>query len=247
MPAPERTQIVRKAFAFLANQQLGCHYLWGAAGATPGNRDGMFRRKNSVHLHPNDSNADRRDHGRRHPILFAATCNVDGHYVCSGRHKNFIIKLMNRGDYNNASHRRVPGNFIWARPRGRIDSNRICYGEVCNGIRHFDCVGLVNWLFSELIRPVQQSIHQWENGSINVGFGDVWPGDILTRPGHVGVAVNSSTVVHASSAAHGVIEQKIDPRRWTRCGRLPEYFWRKGVVTAKERESRELKGLIGIL
>ena len=66
-------------------QFIGSHYLWGAAGATPTEQDGAFYRAGSVNL---DTDAKSNDQ----PSVFAATCDVDGHFVCAGNFTQFTTK-----------------------------------------------------------------------------------------------------------------------------------------------------------
>ena len=62
---------------------IGSHYLWGAAGATPNQQDGAYYRTGAVNL-----DADAKSNEK--PSVFAASCDVDGHYVCAGNFKEFI-------------------------------------------------------------------------------------------------------------------------------------------------------------
>ncbi len=66
-----------------ARNFIGSHYLWGSAGATPDSHDGAWYRTGSVGL-----NADCKSNEQ--PSVFAATCDVDGHFVCAGNFTQFL-------------------------------------------------------------------------------------------------------------------------------------------------------------
>src|SRR5690348_12107598 len=62
----------------VAMSLVGCHYLWGAAGATPGGSEGINRRPGSVALAAPRT-------APTNPAVFAAQCSVDGLHTCGGR------------------------------------------------------------------------------------------------------------------------------------------------------------------
>lgn len=239
------TLAVRRYFVALARQQIGCHYLWGAAGATPDQQDGAWYRRGAVFMHANDTAGNARDHGRTKPILHAACCRVDGYKVCAGRCDNDIVSILQEGDPDNPAHNRAANQFVWTRPSGVIDARTTVKGQGCEGIRHFDCIGFVNWLISQVVTQVHRSIPQWEQATTNVGFRDVWAGDILTKSGHIGIAADATHAVHASGTRVGVIENRISGGGWTRCGRMSERFWLRGAEFVAQQEAAFLESLIG--
>ena len=85
--------LIKQAIVDLARQQVGCHYLWGAAGNTPGQSDGAKYRPSYVRLHPNipdlDSGSVNGTKGLNPnvPTLFAgwADNSAEGKLICAGR------------------------------------------------------------------------------------------------------------------------------------------------------------------
>jgi cell wall-associated NlpC family hydrolase len=224
-----------------AKAEIGSHYLWGAAGNTPGNSDGAFYRPNQVHLHENDTEPAPKgcDYGRTQDILFAATCFVDGNCVCAGRDEHSEVRSLPRADVEKLGQLdpKAASKYRWPRPYPHIESpsdkkhpkKHTKWGESCVGIRHFDCIGFVNWCLAKVGAPHQRSIAQWIHNTHEVSFDDLWPGDILTHdePGHhhIGIASGRGIVIHAWCAAQGVVETAIQGKGFTRAGRLPPGFW----------------------
>lgn len=142
---------------------IGSHYLWGSAGAKPTKQDGAFYRRGSVELAADASSNEE-------PSVFAATCDVDGHFVCAGNFQQFTKDTG--GGYTTATDieltdyldmlRKDPDHAHWYPYKGRFtprvmkgtnfdpktDNNRIVWGEDCRGVRHFDCVGFVNFVLN---------------------------------------------------------------------------------------------------
>jgi cell wall-associated NlpC family hydrolase len=239
------TIAVRRHFVALARQQIGCHYLWGAAGARPGQQDGAYYRKGSVFMHENDTSGNSRDNGRTKPILHAACCRVDGYKVCAGRCDNQIVRVLREGDPANVVHNNTANQFVWTRPDGVINSSKTVKGQGCEGIRHFDCIGFVNWLFSEVVTHAHRSIPQWQQAGRDVGLRDVWAGDILTKPGHIGIAADATSAVHASGTRVGVIESPLSGSGWTGCYRMSEQYWLQGAAHVAAEEAAFLESMLG--
>ncbi len=226
--------------------QIGAHYVWGGYGNRPGNTPdpnpfpGGFGRR--VGLWPNSPTADISDHGRRQPIMNAAFTNIQGRiHICGGRFRRTDGRA--RADYLNSasSDQSIREALLWPRPNDRIDSNEIVWGENCVGVRHFDCVGFVNWCFwSVLGRPVEYSIAQWQSlGSeriSQIATESLTEGDVLcaehaggegNNSRHIGIYVGGGRVVHARSYTIGVEETPLSGggTHWTYAGR-PRVFAR---------------------
>lgn len=158
--------------------EAGAHYLWGAAGNTPGQSDGAFYRKDHVRLHANvpdvlDEKATPK-YKVSAPTLFAAYVE-DGQGVlpCAGRPLQFTkelalklplktgpggafdLKLKDLTDEQKTELKQKASSaadYRWPRPNDIMtNSNQhrsTVWGESCIGKRHFDCIGFINWCFS---------------------------------------------------------------------------------------------------
>lgn len=142
-------------------QFIGSHYLWGAAGATPTEQDGAFYRAGSVNL---DTDAKSNDQ----PSVFAATCDVDDHFVCAGNFTQFTTETAGGYTYSSDATltnyldelRKLPSKLHWYPYKSRFtprvvkgknigaDDKRLVWGEDCRYVRHFDCIGFVNFVLS---------------------------------------------------------------------------------------------------
>jgi cell wall-associated NlpC family hydrolase len=238
--AEDKTLATRQAIIDLAREQVGCHYVWGGAGNTPGDEDGAFYRKSAVKLHANNAEKPKhseRDHGlgRKMPIILAATCYVDGYKVCAGRSKLTEVMALTRGDYHDdlLLSSEWTDQYTWPRPMGEMDSNHVVWGVSCDGVRHFDCIGFVNWCLSSNGYQFHHSINQViamtkaiATGSAKIAKADLLPGDILTIGGHhIGFASGDGTAIHASSTYLGVLESDLHGSGWDRAGRLSSNVW----------------------
>jgi hypothetical protein len=231
---------------------IGSHYLWGAAGATPNQQDGAYYRTGAVNL-----DADAKSNEK--PSVFAASCDVDGHYVCAGNFKEFIDQTG--GGYTYPSDvnltkyldeiRKLPSNSYWYPYKSRFtprvmkgnnlgaDDNRIVWGEDCRYVRHFDCVGFVNFVLSlTTSQKWSFSISQYAAGSITGATSvpldsPIVDGDILVRntehiaflcaDGQVLQAQDHATSVHAKETfqAQRNKDNKAQTPPWTGRFRLP--------------------------
>jgi cell wall-associated NlpC family hydrolase len=212
----------RRAVVAEAQRHVGAHYVWGAAGATPGGQDGMPARAGAVLRVP-----DRLD--ARNPCLRAASCSVDGLHVCAGRFQTVGGRVLQPGDAaltryldslrGKPAEQWQPMNGLWPRMmEGKKVTRQIVLGESCIGVRHFDCVGFINYCLSVVLRrSVQNSIEGWINNSPEVRDGSDQPGDILTvGTHHIGFAMGDGRVIHASETARGVVIDSLAGRTWRR-------------------------------
>jgi hypothetical protein len=143
--------MLRSQIRSLAVSQVGAHYVWGGYGNIPGPRPdpnpfpGGFGHR--VHMWPNDPAANTADHGRQVPIMNTAFTNIQGTiHICGGR---FRRTSGPRADYANPASRdaSIREVLLWPRPDNTAGSSRMIWGENCEGVRHFDCVGFVNWCY----------------------------------------------------------------------------------------------------
>jgi cell wall-associated NlpC family hydrolase len=223
----------------------GSHYLWGAAGATPGGSEGINRRPGSVTLAPPRLRAD-------NPAVFAAQCSVDGLHVCGGRWDAGHGGIEGGRSANPADQDLVaylaslegtaPEDwqpyYEYFSPRvqeGKTVPRQLVWGEDCRGKQHFDCVGFVNYcveLALDRSRDVQYSIEQWAggvSGTTAVPLTDPpYPADILITNGfkHIGFLVgdgevgDGARVVQAEQTSTGVLTRDYAPNGWAYRRRL---------------------------
>jgi hypothetical protein len=252
-PADERNYIIELATGFAED---GCHYLWGACGATPGGSEGSRQRPGSVALVV----PARTD--PTNPAVFAAACAVDGMNVCAGRFdadhggieggrpanpsdEDLITYLKGLADQDESAWEPYCDYFS---PRMAIEKGKAPYlvwGEDCRDIRHFDCVGLVNYCYDTAMaervsqwagRNWQLSIDQYlspNSGTFAVSDGSLLAGDILTIGNHhIGLYVgdgdggpdNLGTVVQAEQTSTGLQIRDYNPATWTSRRRLADQY-----------------------
>ena len=217
-------QDLRMRVIRLAESMVGSHYLWGAAGACPGQSNGSPGRPGSVRLIENRFDP-------ANPYVNAASCSVTDYHVCSGRYREVNGTVVQPTDPNlrtflSSIEREPPTtwrspNGLWPRKmQGSTVTTQIVWGESCVGVRHFDCVGFVNYCLSMVLHQrIQSSIAQYNRDTTVVQAGErILPADILTRgESHIGFATGDGFAIHASESAKGVIKSPIG--RWTRIGR----------------------------
>lgn len=217
-------QDLRMRVIRLAESLVGSHYLWGAAGASPGQSNGSPGRPGAVFMVQNRFDP-------ANPSVNAASCNVTDYHVCSGRFREVHGTVVPSTDSGLRSFlssiERVPPtawrspNGLWPRKmQGSTVPTQIVWGESCLGVRHFDCVGFINYCLSMVLHQnIQASIAQYIRDTTTVETGQqVLAADILTRgSSHIGFATGDGFAIHASESARGVIKSPIG--QWTRIGR----------------------------
>lgn len=78
------------------------------------------------------------------------------------------------------------------------------------GPSSFDCSGLVQYVFAQNGKSVPRTTGAQWAASTPVSPSDIRVGDILWRPGHIGIYVGDGKIVHASSPSTGTIETTLD-------------------------------------
>jgi hypothetical protein len=230
----------------------GCHYLWGAAGATPGNQDGARYRAGSVDWVPNQIN------NPSQAMVWACSCNVDPPTrVCCGRYDEVSGGREARPrdqdllDYL-ALLKSTPVQSMWPpffdrfTPRlanwmeGQSMVSKLVWGEDCRGVRHFDCIGFINFLLMDwnvqLLARSQAGISWLRTNLEDVSDQEPWPADIvMVGTDHIGILFNETRVVHAFQSISGVIMEPFTAGnpgnygpgnstrvRWDMRGRVPD-------------------------
>jgi len=220
---------VRDTIVELARGQIGAHYIKGGAGNTPGNSDGAwYSQDRLVQMHENVTDEEP-------PVLYAASwTGTEKRYVCGGRSKQPDVAARSVGDPESTVQTSRPWYFKWERPDALLSSKSSVFGECCKGIRHFDCIGFVNWVLGH-VQENHRDIPKWIAKSTAISSREVEAGDILTTgTHHIGIATGPSQVVHASDTHVGVVETKIADGSWDRFGRLPDSFWLRYGLTTEE-------------
>jgi cell wall-associated NlpC family hydrolase len=231
---------LRRAIIAEARRHIGAHYLWGAGGATPGRLDGMPARRGSV-------NMERDLFDNSNPRIKAASCSVDGKFICGGRYEKVGGRELRQNEQRRLQEylsglrgsdrsqwepmdRGNNGIGLWPR-KIRVDKGgpeMIVLGESCEGVRHFDCVGFINYCLSVVLRrSFQNSIRGWRGLTEGITQpGDIQPGDILIRGNntHIGFATGDGQVIHAKRAAEGVVQEPLLINSWIYHGRLSASF-----------------------
>ncbi|MDX2039329.1 MAG: NlpC/P60 family protein [Isosphaeraceae bacterium] len=229
----------RRLAVELARSQIGAHYVNGAAGNRPGEHDGAWYRPDAVKMYKNEplpggkGAAD----GRVSPIVQSAYCKINGFCICGGRSALSSVKALPVGNLDEEIV--IFDNCKWPRPDKYIHGSKTIYGESCEGVRHFDCIGFVNWCLSLTARKVHYGIEQIQKKKADqasegklIALSDVRAGDLLLKgTKHIAIATGEGTVVEASGYTRGVKETKVedasdhDGSPWDFVYRLPNWFW----------------------
>jgi hypothetical protein len=219
----------RNRLMSIAASHLGAHYLWGAAGARPGQLDGMPGRPGSVFMltSPIDSGDI---------VHSVAGCNVAGRNTCAGKpwtpgqpdspaYAQSVSDMS--AETSGRSYRTVHTAYRTVKKPGTI------LGERCDGKRHFDCVGFINYCLSAAFgEGYQFEICGAERDGYR-GYANRFPavtgagqaGDILIFGGrqtargdgteihagghHIGFDTGDGNMIHASETEYGVVRTGI--------------------------------------
>ena len=234
---------------------IGCHYVWSAGGANPGQADGMPGRPARIEMLPNVL-----DEGSPQLAVFAAKAtHPNGKmYVCAGRYNAEGVRdsagSRDLGPYL-AGLRKLGASGLETYPRFSNTPRRIpeikgvVWGEDCRGVRHFDCIGFINYCLS---RALQRSIKYSTSQIVAYGidqeteaktYKNARPvsklapatADLVTRggteeaPGPIGFYDGEGGfVVHACDMANGVIFEEYDSSKREGCYRFGGGFFRLG-------------------
>ena len=257
---------MKQAVIDLAREQArnGAHYLWGGAGNTPGESDGATYRPNHVQLHPNLPDLNGAAAGKIDvvaPALFSAWVDSSdqGKLACAGRCaiaevqalplaltitiKDALalkLKTLTAAQLDEfKKHRGDSDSIRWPRPNGSLGAggpHSTVWGESCVGVRHFDCIGLVNFCFSAVLKRVWQygitsftmPARAKASGFLEVkGLASAEPCDIVTVGSeHIGIVSERRTAIEAMDPGNGVLERGIAVGHWTQIWRVPKSTWK---------------------
>lgn len=151
MATPQGKLIQRQSIVNEARSHVGiAHYLWGAAGNTPGLSDGAKYRPAIVKMQADSFNLS-------DPSVLTAFTTVGGLNTCAGSSNNFPQQsIQQTSDYLKTGAALIQNNLT---PRtykfnGQpttigLAHNGIVWGEACTSKKHFDCIGFINYCISK--------------------------------------------------------------------------------------------------
>lgn len=99
-----------------------------------------------------------------------------------------------------------PGLLAAAFARSRVGA-AYCWGG--NGPTCYDCSGLTTAAWRYAGRSIPRTSEAQVEGLAAVSFAELRPGDIVWRPGHVGLYVGDGLVVHAPGTGKTVTYQSV--------------------------------------
>jgi len=103
------------------------------------------------------------------------------------------------------------------------------------GVRHFDCIGLVNFCYSAAAKTkFQYGVLNFvtddsaaKAGYVKLERTKVRPGDIVTIGSeHIGIVTEKSTAIEANSTGIGVVERPLSQGTWTGFWYVPESMYK---------------------
>jgi parallel beta-helix repeat protein len=198
---------IRSYIVTTANNQVGEHYLWGAEGQIPddGGEVIMARECRDLYI--------------VRPAYHTAQETTEGEHYCSGRHSE--VTGLTPGNPDNKTHQANYRKYSWQRYDWRC--NDWVYGEACEGHRHFDCSGLVYFVYDQAGVPlVRTTAAGYASMDTDIARTDLKPGDVCYRgtpKTHIGIYVGGNRITHAAGHDKGVITTQLD-NSWNGFGRL---------------------------
>ncbi len=242
----QKTQAVLTA---RARTLVGSHYLTGAAGATPGNADGAVYRRGEVGLA-----APKFD--PKAPCIHAAESSIEGHSICGGRWSTFgrearasdwdLTHYLTEQEAQYKKGGKIDPFYEVYSPRltkvkGTVGA--LAWGEDCRGKRHFDCIGLLNYLLTSVCdikasyaeKGFSGSIQQHKANTKAIAAGDApVSGDILFKKmmhpdggshDHIGLLLHDGSVIQAEQTSVGVTIKGYNGTAWDYRGRWADRFF----------------------
>jgi hypothetical protein len=236
-----RLAIVQLARSFVPR----AHYLWGTAGNTPGSGDGNAGggKMSAATMRAPGLSPSEQDRDKVLGVCMAVQPHFDGYNTCAGRSRGkgaaalepFLEACRQKLDGGQTDQTTWPGGgggALFPRKyyfRGELAAGgAVVWGESCAGVRHFDCVGLVNYCYAK----------HWYRGAFGLdipffrnpqsgtvpltGSGDLMDADILVKPGngHIGMLFRNGqawSVVQAESTEIGLTDTAVfDAKQWDR-------------------------------
>jgi hypothetical protein len=241
---------IRKSIVDLARTFVPAgHYLWGTAGNEPGKGNGNAGGGGKqMAARMRDYSLDQQQTAQQKVLaVCTAVCVIGGYSTCAGRSSRFdqpdatalatFIKscqdAIAKGNTDQTtwagagpSNNLFPRKYYW---QGALqDNGGVTWGESCAGVRHFDCVGLVNYCYARhwyqtnfgldiaAFRNANQGTTEVDNDK------DLMDADILIKPGNHHIAMLYSSgkdwfVVQAYGTAKGLTDdERFNSSLWDR-------------------------------
>lgn len=242
----------------VARSLVGSHYINGGYGATPGQLNGFPGRPGGIGLiaAPDRLNPAKQANPKKDLAVFAATMTVKKYCVCAGNYNSFpggrtappsdwdlnfylgTLQLAPVALWQNYYTNFTPRRAYGPGPKGGDIGGRLVWGQSCQGVRHFDCVGFISFcIWSATGREYQLEISQWRNPAVAGGqVFDLAPhkpkpsavqaGDIIIKADHhIGFVSNEGEIIEAQDTDLGVRDDGrfnlAHPSDWTHLVRLP--------------------------
>lgn len=246
-----------------ALSHVGDHYIHGGYGATPGRGDGCPCRPGSVNLIHKRLNPHKQERPQDDMAVLAAqtwirkdTSDPGKYSVCAGSYavkhggKEISPEDPDLKSFNSYFERidlslgQFPSILMSPRraygpgPGGDI-GGKLVWGEICIGVRHFDCIGFISYcIWKALGKTMQLAIPYWREPYNSGGqVFDLRAGqkpaalmdaDVLIQADHhIGFVTKEGTLVQAEDTHLGVRSTPgfslTSPGAWTHLVRLPDY------------------------
>jgi len=238
--------VARRRVAEVACSVVGHHYLKGAKGARPNLKDGAECRKGNVTLGKDPSlktlawyaavaefdNTPKVPDGAPKPPKETVLCVCGGNYSLAGQ-GNIFTPGADLDAYLKDQKPSDPGRcysragLTPRRVKGGGDGDPYVWGRSCDGWRHFDCLGLVDfalWKFRSSEDLNTRSVAQWATsaeGSKRMAADDPpLDGDLVAvGTHHIGMIYlkgEKAFVVQAKQTSEGVnAVDAYNPGSWT--------------------------------
>ncbi|BDC51508.1 hypothetical protein F183_A38240 [Bryobacterales bacterium F-183] len=210
------------------DQAEGAHYLHGSFGNHPG-----FSNGHPVWYHrlsmPEDRYGDTPTRNPQPPRIHSAVCASDVTTFCCGRPRTATaLPCVPRNIAESPAALRHfaltnrPETYRWPRPDTE-NPGQLTFGESCQNKRHFDCIGLVNWvMWSIFLTTSINSIAHCQRHALAQAASHpdiaatIQTGDILIfNLSHIGIAIDATHMMEAKGAHWGVTRSNIGRSRVT--------------------------------
>jgi hypothetical protein len=228
------------------------HYLWGTAGNHPGMPDGNPGGGKHGAAQMRKYSLDPKATARDSVLAVCTACSfVDNYSSCAGRSERTGVGAASPPDLDaylkscqDAIAKGVTGQTQWpgAGPqkdlyprkyywRGMLqEAGKVVWGESCDNVRHFDCVGLVNYCYAQHWYQANFGLDIAAYRNENQGTSevrdskDLMDADILIKSSNNHIAMlyyddtaNDWYVVQATGTTKGLTDdEKYNPALWDR-------------------------------
>jgi hypothetical protein len=194
-----RRAIVDEALSHVANG----HYLWGTAGNLPGAGGGNFGKETAAKIRDASLDAITTSQDKVLAVNMAFQSMFDGYNSCAGRSKKFATGAdPDLNEYRQDRAKDVAQKnpqLDWGSAKGLFprkyhfrgslkDAGKVFWGEACQGHKHFDCVGLVNYCYGKFFTGKAYANEIATFRTTNSGFvfvpkgSECMNGDVLIPP-----------------------------------------------------------------